>query len=446
MARILLLDFDESDYRELLADDYDVELLQTNWKSGRIESLYPPQDCQVVFYQANLGDFGSGLHVGDAESFSRLVEEGGAVVCLIGDCQEYHLTNIIGEIPHLKFEENSLPGQVGVIDEEPFKTIFDQFRSSLTHAFELFPAENSLGKSFNLKEWDPPFDGELRVLAESSRKFPIALQLRKGKGFYLLLPWFGEKNLEVIRSLLRMAFPEPLIAPGGTIETQEETDWTNSPDYVFPGLLEIHQQIGEEKERHRLAMRRLEERIADLRATEQEPFLRLLQAEGAELRQAVIRAFKYLEWINVVDADDYWKHVIRIKEEDIWLIDEDEKSVEELIRTAQILLVNVRSGEGGAADEDCLLLQRYKGRRMQEFDNTKMKALLIGNYYRQLDPKSRPVPFSEDQMAEAARDGNALLTTFELFRAIKAEKEKRITKEAIREQIKTKVGLITFDV
>lgn len=444
MARILLLDFEEPDYRELLAENYDVELLQTNWKTGKIESLYPPEDCRVVFYQVNLDDYGTGFHIGDAENFSRIVENGGAIVCFVGPCQEYHLTNVIGEIPHLKFEENSLPDQVSAVEEEPFRTIFRRFRLSISHAFELFPTQNSLGQSLNLKEWDPPYDGELKVLAESPRHFPVSFLLRKGHGFYLFLPWFGDKNLEVTRHLLATQFREYAVPLTSPAEARERS-WLDSPDYFFPSLQEVYRAMDEEKERHRLALLRLEEKAAEIRAAEQEPFFRLLTAEGSELREAVVKAFKYLDWINVVDVDDYWKRVIRVKEEDLWLIDEDEKSIEQLIRTSDILIVNVKSGDEGADDEDCLLLQRYKGRRMQEFDNTKMKAVLVGNYYRSQEPLRRPVPFSEEQMAEAARDGNGLLTTYELFRAIKAEKEKKITKETIREQIKSKVGLITID-
>ncbi|MGQ9673798.1 MAG: hypothetical protein ACUVV5_11840 [Candidatus Aminicenantales bacterium] len=444
MSRILLLDFDDADCRQLLDEHFDVELLQTNWKTGKIESLSPPSDCRVVFYQVNLAPFGSGLHVGDAENFSKIVDDGGAIVCFIGNCKEYHLANVIGEIPHLKFEENAVPDKITEIDEEPFRTIFREFKPFLSYAFELFPTQNSLGHSLNLKEWDPPYDGELKVLAESARNFPVSFLLRKGKGYYLLLPWFGEKNLEVTRYLLTTLLAE--FSPGAGISSEpEETSWLDSADYVFPGVQEIHQEMDKEKERHRLAMLHLEEKIAEIRKTEQEPFLKLLAGEGPELRDSVIRAFKYLEWLNVIDADDYWKRVIRIKEEDLWLIDEDEKSIEQLIRTSQILLVTIKSGEASAAAEDCLLVQRYKGRRMQEFDNTKMKALLIGNYYKDQDPKSRPIPFSQDQIDEAARDGNGLLTTYELFKAIKAEKEKKITKEAIREQIKNKVGLIIFD-
>jgi len=54
MAKILLLDFDESDYRRLLDEKFDVELRETNWRSGRVENLVPPEDCQVVLYHVNL--------------------------------------------------------------------------------------------------------------------------------------------------------------------------------------------------------------------------------------------------------------------------------------------------------------------------------------------------------------------------------------------------------
>lgn len=443
MAKILLLDFEESDCRRLLDEKLDVELKETNWKTGKVESLFPGEDCRVVFYQANLSSYASGLHTGDSENFEKIVDEGGAIVCFVGNCQEYHLTNIIGEIPHLKFEENKLPNKIYEIAEEPYNTIFTQFQPLISHAFELFPTQNSLGKSLNLKEWDPPYNGELKVLAESYRNYPVSFLLRKGKGFYLLLPWFGEKNLDVAELILKELLSE--VSPQPASGAQETASWLNSYDYVFPGLLDIYKQMDEEKERHSQAMLHLEEKIEEIRTTEQEPFNKLLTAEGPDLGQAVIRAFKYLEWLNVIDVDEYWRHVIRIKEEDIWLIDEDEKSIEQLIRGSELVLVTVRSSEGGAADEDCLLLQRYKGRRMQEFDNTRMKALLLGNYHCRTEAKLRGLPFTETQIDEAIKDGNGLLTTYELFKAIKAEKEKKITKEAIREQIKNKAGLITFD-
>ncbi len=441
MAKILLLDFEENEYRSLAGKKFDVELKWTNWKSGRVEKLTPPRDCRIVFYQANQTNYGSGLHAGDSEAFAKIVRDGGAIVCFIGGCQEYHVMNIVGTIPRLKFEDNSLPDRLYDFPASPFGSVFSRFRAFISHAFELFPLENSLGKTIELKNWDSADDGQLEILAESFKNFPISALLRRGQGFCLLLPWFGEKNLEVAEWLLSDVLPDTL----PHLFIPEKENWLDSYDYIFPGLLNVFKQMEEENERHRQTMRRLEDQIEEIRASEQEPFNQLLTTQGTELKEAVIRALKYLNFLNVVDVDDYWKHVIRAKEENLWLIDEDEKSIEQLIRGSQLILVMIRSGEEGAEDGDCLLLQRYKGRRMQEFDNTRIKALLIGNYYRGIEAKLREIPFSENQIGEAAKDGNGLLTTYELFKAIKAEKEKKITKEEIREQIKTKVGLMTFD-
>jgi len=447
MAKIMLLDFKESDYRRLLDKKFDVDLKETNWMSGRVESLSPSQDCRVIFYQVNLDNYGTGLHAGDSAHFEKIVADGGAVVCFIGKCQEFHLTNVIGEIPRLKFEENKAPDKIYDSATPPYDAVFSQFRPFISHAYELFATPNALGKTINLREWDPPAEMELQVLAESFRNYPISVLLRKGQGFYLLLPWFGEKNIEVAELILPTIVPaaKPQTPPEEGVGWLDSLSWLDSYDYIFPGLLEVYKEMEQENEKHRQTMVRLEERVEEIKSSEQAQFNKLLTAEGKELQEAVVRALKYLNWLNVVDVDSYWKRVIRVKEEDVWLLDEDEKSIEELIRDSPVTMVTVRGGRAGASDEDCLNLQRFKGRRMQEFNNTKLKAVLIGNYFSQVEAKLREMPFSETQVNEAVKDGNGLLTTYELFKAIKAEKEKRTTKEAIREQFNSKVGLITFE-
>ncbi len=184
--------------------------------------------------------------------------------------------------------------------------------------------------------------------------------------------------------------------------------WEDAEDYIFPGLRAVYGEIEQENERHRRNIAGLEEKLQELKDGEQASFSRLLTANGPELREAVVWALRYLEYPKVVNVDEYWKHVIRTKEEDAWLLEGDGGSVEELIRGGHLTLVAVRGGEGGAADDDGLLLQRYKGRRMQEFNNTRMQAVLIGNYFSAAEPKLRDVPFSETQVKEAAQDGNAL--------------------------------------
>jgi hypothetical protein len=221
--------------------------------------------------------------------------------------------------------------------------------------------------------------------------------------------------------------------------------WEDSEAYVFPGLRAVYDEIDRENERHRQSIAGLEQTLQELKAGEQASFNKLLTAQGAELRAAVVGALRYLDYPKVVNVDEYWKHVIRTKEEDVWLLDGEGGSVEEMIRGGHLTLVAVRGGEEVAADEDGLLLQRYKGRRMQEFNNTRMQAVLVGNYFSAVEPKLRDVPFNETQVKEATQDGNALLTTYELFKAIKAEKENTVTKEALRSQLRNMAGLITFE-
>ncbi len=205
----------------------------------------------------------------------------------------------------------------------------------------------------------------------------------------------------------------------------------------------------EELRRHEDAVRRHEEALSDIdrrvretKTFEEQSFRNLLVAEGAALKEAVLLTLSYLGWGKVVDVDQYWKKVIRSKEEDLWLLEAGAGNVEVAMRKDRLVLILVRSGETGAADADCALLQTYKARRMQEFDNTKMKAVLIGNYHRAVDPRRRGSSFSELQSEEAKKDGNGLLTTFELFRAVKAEKDGLAQKQDLRRRLEEQTGTI----
>ena len=265
--------------------------------------------------------------------------------------------------------------------------------------------------------------------------------VRKGKGYFLLLPSFGPKNIEIVDHLLK---DTPPLAP--ELAGEPAGDWLDGDDYVFPELKTLVARREEEKKKLEEVLADYDRQIKDLKAGGQEEFHRLLKGEGAALKNAVIGSLRYLGWGRVVDVDQYWKKTIRSKEEDAWVIDPPDMPVEAGLRKGELVIVLVRGSKNWATDDECGLLQKFKGRRMQEFDNTRMKAVLVGNYHSATEAKARPNPFSATQIEEAQKDGNGLLTTYELFRAIKAEKENRISKDAIREQIKLKTGLIAFDI
>ncbi|MCX7974681.1 MAG: hypothetical protein N3B16_09310 [Candidatus Aminicenantes bacterium] len=441
MAKILLIDFSAEEIKQLQAEKWDVEGVETSWKSGRIQSLVPPLDCRLVFYQLNLGDSGSGLHVGDSPNFEAILLDGGVIVCFLGAGEQFHLTNLFGPIPGLKLEVNKRPAFIHNISDSPIGRLLEDFSSQIMKSYEIFENEDEKTSFLSIPEGESTYH-QIEILARNYRRRPVAACLRKGRGYLFLLPWFGQNNIEVVRAMLRQTLP-PLVPH---VFEENPFAWIESPEYYFPSLKSVFQQIQEEIERHRETIFRLRNQAEELKRTEQEMFFQLLTGQNERLKKALLHAFNYLEWPLVVDVDEYWKRVIRIKEEDIWLIDNAEgKTVEEKLRTSPIILVIIRSGLASAPESDLISLQKFKARRMQEFDNTKMKALLVGNYYFRQDARARPNPFTQEQIEEAIADGNGLITTAELFWAIKAEKEGKISKEAIKETIRQKKGLINFN-
>ncbi len=439
MAKILLLDFSDAERDHLVSQKYDVEARSTGWTTGKDEPLDLPQESDIVFYQVG-GEAAKGradLHAGVHKALSARVREGVRVVCFVGGGETPQLTNIVGPVEGLQFKDSARADAVVFNPRALFHVPFERYRPFIARAFRLLP------ESFAEGVWEKATapDGKFEFLAKTTDGAPVAMIIRKGKGHVLLLPSFGAKNVEIVDDILKDKLPF-----GAELPEEPAGDWLDGPDYAFPELKALAVRREEEKKRFDEVMADYDRQIKDMKAGGQEEFHRLLKGGGATLKKAVVHAFRYLGWGRVVDVDEYWKNVIRNKEEDAWLIDPGDSPVETGIRKGELVITLVRGGKNWATDDECALLQKYKGRRMQEFDNTRMKAVLVGNYFAATEAKLRDTPFSASQIEEAQKDGNGLLTTYELFLAIKAEKENRVSKGAIREQIKLKTGLIKFDI
>ncbi|MFO7733696.1 MAG: hypothetical protein R6X21_08605 [Candidatus Aminicenantes bacterium] len=438
MAKILLVDFEDQERDFLASRKYDVELLSTGWRTGSEKPLDIPGGSDIVFYQVGAADprGPSGLHAAVHEALVERVKEGVRVVCFVGGGETPQLTNIVGPIPGLRIEDSARADSVVFNPRALFHVPFERFRPFIAGAFRLLPDTLAEG----IWEKETPTNGHLEVLAKSADGAPVAFLLRKGKGYILLLPSFGPKNVEVVDYILK-----DKLSLAAALPEEPVVDWLEGEDYVFPELKDLLLRKDQERRRYEAAQADIDRRISEMRSAGQEEFHRLLKAEGPALRSAVIHALRYLGWEKVVDVDDYWKKVIRSKEEDAWLVENAEQNVETSLRKESLIIVLVRGNKNWATDDECSLLQKYKGRRMQEFDNTRMKAVLVGNYFSNVEAKVRDIPFSAAQIEEAQKDGNGLMTTWELFKAVKAEKEKRVGKDALRTQLKTKTGLITLE-
>jgi len=433
MNRVILLDFEEKDKQYFEQEKVDTFLIRTT-DFANIPAILP--EAKVIFYQMNWPVEEDIIPSDLSEKIRDMVNDGTRVVCFIGKGRLYQLTSIIGAFPDIHLQE-STPGELVLVNpESPFNLLFDKHLEDLAHMYKLLPT------SFGADLWEVPaaLDENWKIVAKSSDGYPVSLLIKKGKGFFWLLPWFGQNNIKVADFILKDIFP--LLEMKG--KEIEQSDWIDKEDYLFPEIKQLFLKKEEEKKQFEERIKAIEEQIKKLRTTEQEAFNRLLKAEGKELKIAVANAFKYLGWGKVIDVDEYWKNVIRDKEEDLWLIENNSQPTEVSLRKEFLILVVVRTSRNWATDDDCILLQRFKGRRMQEFDNTKMKAILVGNYFNLLEAKLRNNPFSQFQIDEAEKDGNTLITTYELFKAIKAEKEGRMTKEEIRALIKEKAGLLRF--
>jgi hypothetical protein len=398
-----------------------------------------PDETEIVFCEAG-GDAApgrEGLPSGFHEVLAERVRQGLRVACFIGGGETRHLTDIVGPLAGLQIKDSGRGDAVVFNPRALFHVPFERFKPYIDKAYRLLDETLAEG----VWEKETAADGKLEVLAKTADGAPAALVVRRGRGCVLVLPSFGAKTVEVVEHLLKDKLSlgaEPAGAPAG--------DWSESDEYAFPELKALVARRDEERKRFDEVLADYDRQIRELKAGGHEDFLRLLKGEGAVLKRAVVGAFRYLGWGRVVDVDEYWKNVIRNKEEDAWLIEPGDLPVEAGIRKGELVIILVRGGKNWATDDECALLQKYKGRRMQEFDNTRMKAVLVGNYFSAADPKERANPFSAGQIEEAQKDGNGLLTTTALFRAIKAEKENRISKAALREQIRLKTGLLAFDI
>ncbi len=439
MAKILLLDFSEAERDQLVAKKYDVEARSTGWTTGKDEPFDLTKECEIVFYQVGgaAAEGRADLHAGVHEALMARVREGARVVCFVGGGEMPQLTNIVGPIEGLQIKDSARADAVVFNPRALFHVPFERFRPFIAKAYRLLPETFAEG----VWEKETASNGKIEFLAKSTDGAPVAMILNKGKGHVLLLPSFGAKNVEVVDYILKDKLPL-----GAELPEEPAGDWLDGEDYAFPDLKALIVKRDEEKRRFDEVLADFDRQIKEMKAVGQEEFHRLLKGDGAALKKAVVHAFRYLGWGRVVDVDEYWKNVIRNKEEDAWLIDPGDAPVETGIRKGELVIILVRGGKNWATDDECALLQKYKGRRMQEFDNTRMKTVLVGNYFSATEAKLRDNPFSASQVEEAQKDGNGLLTTYELFRAIKAEKEKRISKDAIREQIKLKTGLVKFDI
>jgi len=436
MSQILLIDFSEEEVEELKAEGYDVELKYTNWVSGETEPLIPQKDSKIIFYNANNSDLASSLHSEDTKHFMTLVSVGSIMVCFVGQTRASHITNLTGiSFSEEVFSYQSNPSQIEVVQESVFAPIFSRLGGYITYCARLWNFTTDLPWKVDLEK-----DDRQIIAIHKTTRVPVAAYFKYEEGFYLLLPCFGdgEINIEVVKLLLNEILPT--IRPD-LFEDKENT-WLHDSHYYIPSLLYLTNKRKSIQEEYVLKIEEIDKKIEKIQKKEQNILNKLLTSKKEELKETVIHWFKYLGF-TVIDVDKYWKKEdpSRQMEEDLWLFHKKRRNV----REDEVILVEVKSSTGGATDDDVATVQKYKGRRMKEFGHINMKGLLVGNYFCNKPAHSRKLPFSDIQVKDARRDENALLTTYELFKAIRLEKFGELRKTDIQVKIRETNGVIKWD-
>lgn len=296
MDSIVLLDFEEKDKAFFEQEKIETYLLRTS-DFQNLPVVLP--GTKNIFFQMSSALENEAIPADLSEKIRDLVNNGARLVGFIGQGYLYQLTGVIGALPEIHLQESAKGDSIIVNPELPFNLLFDRYFDKISFMYKLLP--DPLAADI----WEIPsaLDESWKIVAKSQDGYPVSLLIRKGKGFFWLLPWFGSNNIQVADFILRDVFP--LLDFKG--KETEQTDWADREEYVFPEIKHLYRQKDEEKRKFEEKIKQIDEQIKTLKATEQESFIRLLKAEGQELKTAAVNAFKYLGWTKAVDVDDYWK-------------------------------------------------------------------------------------------------------------------------------------------
>lgn len=207
--------------------------------------------------------------------------------------------------------------------------------------------------------------------------------------------------------------------------------WKNQEEYWLPNysilLEEKTKIINEYENKIEIAENKIKEN------SEAFKFLHEIITEtGANLVNALIKFFKWLEFEEVKDYDKT-NSVSDILEEDI-----------QVNLSNGLLIIECKGIGGTSSDSDCSQISKIKHRRCEERGKFDVYALYIVNHQRYLPPlKRQNPPFTEMQIKDAKNDKRGLLSSWQLFNLYFDIENGIISKEEARKLL-LNFGFIEF--
>lgn len=430
MAKVLLIDADQ--YSQQLEEmGYDVVNVNTIWNNGTKE-IEPDSDVKLVIYWAETNNKSTATHTGNYLKFQSLVEKGAVVICIVGGVETYHIKNLIGG-----------PSSLEVANRGGNLKSINAYAGDYLKIFSLYGG-NIIGAPALLNftvdpQADPKLSEELAIIATlKDNNFPIAFEYKVGDGMYVFLPQFGQNLQEVLSILIKEILPNKL--PG--IFISDPNDWLKDESYYFPKVLNAYKAKLKNEEDYIKQRDALSNQFNTAWNEEQAEFNKLLVTDGDELKEAVLKFFRYIGYFPI-DVDKYWIEIQpeRSKEEDLWLTSRRISNIETIKGEKDLKLVEVKGIKNQASDSDTTAISKYVRRRMKEFNNVGVKGILVINHYKQIPANKRNDAYSIKQIEDAKNNGDLLMTTLDLFNLVKVEKEGGLSKQQIVNAINTQTGL-----
>jgi hypothetical protein len=252
----------------------------------------------------------------------------------------------------------------------------------------------------------------------------FALNINNGKIFFI--PYINEyktpgKLINTVINFCRPLFEEDIKTP--------EPKWSKNEIYSLPGENEIINKISELEDKKKT----LEEEIGRyiLQQKEITDLGKLLYEKGKQLEMVTRKAFEKLGFTVSAYNEGDMEHDIILESEEGRIIGEIEGKDKNMLHIEKLDQLS------RVIDED------FKNN--QEMAN----GILIGNAFRHKDPQERKNIFSDKVRVSAKRKNIALLSTIELFYAVKnilssSDSDNEELKKKYREQIFNSMGKEVF--
>lgn len=424
MADIQLIDFPAG-----IADRI-CELLETSGldisrsqsrHSGGTADLVPDTDAVIHAFCLDVPEASPrGLHASDSEAFAGRAKTAVTLIFL-RQAHSDQLANLTGLTrialvpnPHIG------PNTVSVTVTDKSGIPLSRHQASLDTKVVVPDPPAGVGRTF-------------RAIARhrgSGENGSVAFdRMKDGRGF-IVYPFFGEATANALVDVLLDVLPA--VAPDLLPKQRAET-WVDEPA-LWLGAYATERERLEEAERRWLEERaRLDEAIAAAR-TEQDRFMPLITGDGDELKDAVMSALS-LFGIGVEDAD---KKELggRGPQEDLWLWSGPPGDPEK----DPFTLAEVKGTVRSFTEDHVGTLARYKARRMKALRNHGIRGMFIGNARRNVAPTKRPAPFQAQMIEDASREGDLLVSGWDLFQAVREVVAGRLSPEEMRRSLLEQTG------